>query len=179
MRARKKALNDYPEHGSDISMYDFIMHPRQGMPRIIEYFNAWNAELDKIGEILVIRYEDMRADPAAVLKQVVEFTGALGTDEQIRNAVEYARYENMKKLEEKRVFRLAGVRMLPGDKKNPDSYKVRRAKVGGYRDYYTDEEVATIDAYLAAHLAPELKYAIEPLAVSDLGGGEAATRTSG
>jgi hypothetical protein len=39
--------------------------------------------------------------------------------------------------------------MMPRDKDNPDSYKVRRAKVGGYRDYFTDEEVAAIDARLA------------------------------
>ncbi len=172
MRTRKKALNDYPEHGSDISMFDFMMHPHQGMPRIIEYFNGWNADVDNIGDILIIRYEDMRAEPEKVLKQVVDFTDTPGTDEQIAEAVEYARYENMKKLEEKSVFRLAGGRMQPGDKKNPDSYKVRRAKVGGYRDYYTDEEVARIDAYMAEHLAPEFAYTSEPLQVPELGGDE-------
>ncbi len=163
MRVRKKKLNDYPPHGSDISMYDFMMHPHQGMPRIIEYFNAWNAELDKIRDILVIRYEDMRADPHGVLKQVLEFTATPGTDAQIAEAVDYAHYENMKKLEQKSAFRLAGGRMQPGDRKNPDSYKVRRAKVGGYRDYYTDEQVAAIDAYMAEHLSPAFNYSREPL----------------
>ena len=105
-----------------------------------------------------------------MLKQVVDFTGTPGTDEQIAEAVEYARYENMKKLEEKSVFRLAGGRMQPGDKKNPDSFKVRRAKVGGYRDYYTDEEVSQIDAYMAAHLSSDFNYTSEPLVVPELGG---------
>jgi hypothetical protein len=48
--------------------------------------------------------------------------------------------------------------MMPGDKDNPDSFKVRRAKVGGYRDYFTDEEVAAIDAKLAAELDPLFGY---------------------
>ena len=135
------------------------------MPRIIEYFNGWNVELDKIQNILVIRYEDMRANPETVLKQVLEFTGTPGTDEQIAKAVEYARYENMKKLEEKSVFQLSGGRMQPGDRNNPDSYKVRRAKVGGYRDYYTDAQVAAIDAYMAEHLSPEFNYSTEPLTI--------------
>ncbi len=169
MRVRKKKLNDYPEHGSDISMYDFMMHPHQGLPRIIEYLNSWNAELEKIHEILVIRYEDMRTDPENVLQQVLEFTNTPGTKEQIADAIEYARYENMKKLEEKSAFRFAGGRMQPGDKKNPDSYKVRRAKVGGYRDYYTDEQVAAIDAYLAEHLSSAFNYTSEPIMVPDSG----------
>ena len=44
----------------------------------------------------------------------------------------------MRKLEEKSTFWLAGSRMKPGDKANPNSFKVRRAKVGGYRDYFDD-----------------------------------------
>ena len=64
----------------------------------------------------------------------------------------------MKKMESKQQFRLAGGRMMPRDKNNPNSYKVRRAKVGGYRDYFTDEEVAAIDAQLAQTLDPMFQY---------------------
>ena len=64
----------------------------------------------------------------------------------------------MKKMESKKQFRFAGGRMMPRDKDNPDSYKVRRAKVGGYRDYFTDEEVAAIDARVAAELDPLFRY---------------------
>ena len=49
-------------------------------------------------------------------------------------------------------------RMMPRDKDNPDSYKVRRAKVGGYRDYFTDEEVAVIDRLVADALDPMFRY---------------------
>jgi hypothetical protein len=48
--------------------------------------------------------------------------------------------------------------MMPRDKDNPNSYKVRRAKVGGYRDYFTDEEVAAIDQRLAETLHPLFSY---------------------
>jgi hypothetical protein len=37
---------------------------------------------------------------------------------------------------------LSRYRLTPGDPANPESYKVRQAKVGGYRDYFTDTEVA-------------------------------------
>ena len=76
----------------------------------------------------------------------------------MRAAVEFARYDNMKKMEQKRSFWLSGGRMKPRDRKNPNSYKVRRAKVGGYRDYFDDEQLAAIDGYVDEHLLPGFGY---------------------
>jgi alcohol sulfotransferase len=52
------------------------------------------------------------------------------------------------------------MRMIPGDKNNPDSYKVRRAKVGGYRDYFDDDQVQQIDSYIRANLDPVFGYEV-------------------
>ena len=51
--------------------------------------------------------------------------------------------------------------MTPRDSANPDSYKVRRAKVGGYRDYFDDEQVARIDELVRSKLSPLYGYAGE------------------
>ena len=48
--------------------------------------------------------------------------------------------------------------MAPGNRANPDSYKVRRAKVGGYRDYFTAEQVAELEALMRARLSPRFGY---------------------
>jgi hypothetical protein len=64
----------------------------------------------------------------------------------------------MKKMEEKRTFWLSGGRMVPKDRSNPNSYKVRRAKVGGYKDYFDDQQVEQIEAYVAEHLSPFFAY---------------------
>jgi alcohol sulfotransferase len=58
------------------------------------------------------------------------------------------------------VFWLSGIRLRPGDRANPDSYKVRRAKVGGWRDYFDDRESAAIDAMLAARPLPLFGYGV-------------------
>jgi alcohol sulfotransferase len=89
---------------------------------------------------------------------MLDFMQVDATETQVNAAVDYSSYENMKKMEGSQQLRLAGGRMMPRDKDNPDSFKVRRAKVGGYRDYFTDEEVATIDARLAETLAPLFNY---------------------
>jgi alcohol sulfotransferase len=67
----------------------------------------------------------------------------------------------MKQLEQNRVFWLSGLRLRPGDRANPQSYKVRRAKVGGWRDYFDDQQVAAIDAFLAARPKPPFGYGAE------------------
>jgi hypothetical protein len=158
MRPHKMLLNEYPPKGSDVSIYDFVTNPKVGVPRIIDYFNGWAQFSPDRDDLLLIRYEDMRTEPEAVMKKVFDFVGTPGTEEQIRQAVEFASYDNMKKLESKKVFWASGARVKPGDRKNPDSFKVRRAKVGGYRDYFDDEQVAVIDRMVRERLDPVFGY---------------------
>jgi hypothetical protein len=41
---------------------------------------------------------------------------------------------------------------------NPNTYKVRRAKVGGYRDDFTPEQLASIDTLMTDRLLPVFGY---------------------
>ncbi len=158
MRPAKKLLNDYPPDGADISLFDFVMNPDCGVPKIIRYFNGWEEAMPELNGVLVVRYEDMRTDTGQWLGKVLEFIGTPGTEEQVREAVEFAAYDNMKKLEAKKTFKSSGARVVPGDRNNPDSYKVRRAKVGGYRDYFDDGQVARIDRLVDTTLSPSFGY---------------------
>ena len=123
-----------------------------------DFLNLWAKEADKVAHFHLLRYEDLRARPHEELRKLLEFMQVEATEEQVNAAVEYSSYENMKKMESRQQFRLSGGRMMPRDKDNPDSYKVRRAKVGGYRDYFSDEEVAAIDRQLTETLDPLLGY---------------------
>ena len=161
MRPVKKMLNDYPAHGADVSLFDFVMNRDVGLPEIIGFLETWQRELPHVAGSLVVRYEDMRADPESALRAVLAFLGTPGADAQIRDAVGYAAYDNMKQLEQQRVFWLSGLRLRPGDSSNPQSYKVRRGKVGGWRDYFDDREVAAIEGLLAASPKPPFGYGAE------------------
>ena len=159
IKPSKVTINNYPPQGSDISLFDFVMGDNGGgMKAVTDYLNLWAAETDKVKAFHLLRYEDLRSNTREELRRLLDFMQVDATDAQVEAAVEYSSYENMKKMESKEQFRLAGGRMMPRDKDNPDSYKVRRAKVGGYRDYFTDEEVAAIDARLAADLDPLFRY---------------------
>jgi hypothetical protein len=121
---------------------------------VIGFLNRWQQVAGTGPNRLLITYEEMRAQPEAVLRRVMAFIGGEYTDSAIVQAVEFASFENLKELERKSFF--TGNRLRPGDASDEDSFKVRRAKVGGYRDYFTPEEIAAIDKMTAERLVPEL-----------------------
>ncbi len=153
LKPSKVAINNYPPRGADISLFDFVVGDNGGgMQEVIDYLNLWAREADKLDNFHLLRYEDLRVEPHRYLRELLDFMQVSASEEQVNAAVDYASYENMKKMESKQQFRLAGGRMMPRDKDNPDSYKVRRAKVGGYRDYFSDREADSIDRCLAETL---------------------------
>ena len=161
MRAAKKQLNDYPTDEA-ISIFDFAMGAGAGLPKIIDFMNLWAAEAPRIEQFLLVRYEDLRRDPEAELRRIVRFLDGAEDAASVRHAVWYASVENMRSMEQRRTFWLAGTRMTARDQANPDSFKVRRAKVGGYRDYFDDDQIARLDELVRAKLAPIYGYAADP-----------------
>jgi hypothetical protein len=158
MKRKKTRVNRYPPKGAEVSLYDFLMDPDYGLVRCVDFLNGWAREAERIPELLVVRYEDMRRDPVKILSEIVAFLGTEAPSDVIEQAVDYASVERMRQRESANTSRLAGGRMKPGDPDNVDSYKVRRAKVGGYRDYFSDDQVETIDAWVDAHLTPAFGY---------------------
>ena len=149
------------QHGSDISLFDFVMAPGSGLPRIIEFMNQWADELPKVQSHLLVRYEDLRASPAEGFGRVVAFFGERVEPVWIEDAVGYSSVENMRAMESSSRRQQSGGRLTPGDRENPDSHKVRRAVVAGYRDYFDDEQIDQIDALVRTKLSHRFGYTSE------------------
>ena len=167
MRPGKKSLNDYPDHGADMELFPFMKDTAAGLPKVIDYLNLWATEAPKCKDFLLVRYEDMRSDTAGTLKRILDFIGTPGNEEQIRAAVEFASVENMRSMELKRTFWLSGSRMVAKDKDNPNSFKVRKAKVGGYRDYFDDAQAAELEGMVARDLLPFYDFPMGARAAAD------------
>ena len=155
MKPNKKDINAYPM--DDLAPFDFVMSDA-GLPKVIEFMNLWAKEAPKIGEFMVVRYEDLRARPEDTLRRLLEFLGAPAAEAQIADAVAFASYDNMKQMEQQRVFWLSGGRLVPKDRSNPNSYKVRRGKVAGYRDDFEAAQLAEIDRLVETTLDPLYGY---------------------
>jgi hypothetical protein len=158
MKPNKVALNRYPARGQDLGIFDFVTREYAGLTRTIDFMNGWAGEAGQSDDLLVVRYEDMRAHPERILGRILAFMGTPGTEDEIREAVAFASFENMRKMEANSTFWLSGGRMRPRDRKNPQSFKTRRGKVGGYRDHFDDGEIAEIDRRIAEQLSPVFGY---------------------
>ena len=157
IRRRKKIINAYPL--DDLGVYDFIAGEAAGIPKIIRFMNGWAHELDRLPALSLLRYEDLRADSHHELRRLLGFLGQSPTDAEIEDAVTYASIENMRNLERENSGKLGfNTRLKPADANDPSSFKVRRGKVGGWRDYLTPEEAEKIDRMVQSGLSPLFRY---------------------
>ena len=65
------------------------------------------------------------------------------SDREIEEAVAFGAFDNLRNLERQGFFRQGGLTLR--NPKDPESFKVRRAKVGGFRDYFTAAQVAELE----------------------------------
>jgi hypothetical protein len=142
-----------------LSMFDFVMTSQVGLPSIIAYLNSWVPNLERLENVRMLRYEDMRARPVEVLGGLVDFLQAPFSKDEIQEAVDFSDFDNLKKLEGENFFNNS--RLRPADPDDPDSFKVRRGKVGGYADYFDDEQIAAMEGLVRSRLSPFFNYESE------------------
>jgi hypothetical protein len=159
MVSRKKVINDYPLDDAT-SVHDFIAGGNAGIPKIISFMNQWADALDSMPKLLVVKYEDLRADTKGQLRRILEFIGEQPVEADIEDAVTFASIDNMRRMETENAAKSGAHRsMKPGNADDPSSFKVRRGKVGGWRDYVTEEQANALDAQVRETLNPVYGYA--------------------
>ncbi len=134
----------------------FIREPFT-LPRIIGYMNLWHLEMkSREKDFLVLRYEQTKKDPFGELKKVTKFLEIDASDEMIEEAVRYGSVENMRKLEIKDHFKHDKLR--PANPNDIDSYKVRKAKAGSYKEELNEEDIAYLNQQISEKLMKEIGY---------------------
>jgi len=121
------------------SVSDMLRDRRFGVRAIINTMNDWIDEFSRRDNFILIRYEALRASPAEYFRDLLALLGESAPDmTMFQEALAFSGFENMQKLEAAGAFDSKILR--PGDVRDPESFKVRRGKVGGYREYLSLED---------------------------------------
>lgn len=132
------------------SMGGFARNPHIGIRRIVALMN----HLAKHSEALdapFFHYEDLRADPEARFEELLSAAGDIVDAGIVREAVEYASFENMRRMEESGRH---GKRLVSRRSNDPNSLKTRKAEVHGYRKELGRTTIEFVEDYLHQHLDP-------------------------
>ncbi len=139
-----------------IPLWEFVMHPELGLPGLIDYHNQWAEFFAGRDNALIVRYEDLRANTRAALQRITAQLGETFSEGELDEAVEFASFDNLRRLEEANYFHNASLRLQ--DRSDPKRYKVRRGKVGGFRDDFEPAQADKMEALVRARLNPVLGY---------------------
>jgi len=139
------------------STSEFIRCEIFGISRLLRYFQVWDKEIKTSDrEINVIRYEDFHSDTKKHLRELLEWIRKVTktqfdiSDDLIDTCVEYASFENMHKMEKERVYEKWGA-LRPGNIDDPNTFKTRRGKVGGYKSSLSFEDIEYCNQQMAEH----------------------------
>ena len=110
---------------------------RQQLPGWSGYMLSWLEQKDI--PVHLLRYEDLHADTIGTFRRALRFAGRQASEEEIRQAVHFANFSELKKQEEERGFREA-------PRPNAGGQFFRRGVGGDWRDELTQEQVTRIES---------------------------------
>ncbi|MBO6937664.1 MAG: sulfotransferase domain-containing protein [Deltaproteobacteria bacterium] len=128
---------------------EFIRQPRGSIRTMIRYYDIWAEHRNVPERIELFRYRDVHADPHGSLRRALDLLGLSAIDDGIvAQAVRDSSFESLRRQELGGVH--ASSRLRPGRRGDSESLKVRRGKVGGYRDYLDEAQIAWIDEQIGS-----------------------------
>jgi hypothetical protein len=116
---------------------EFLRHPGFGVEKICKFNRAWLDNLAGRENVLVFSFEDMKFRPEETLAKVMAFSRVSDCDiDWLVRQSDFARMKAAEKSGKARHLKLRQAKS--GD---PDSAKVRRGKVRGYREYLDETTI--------------------------------------
>ncbi len=117
---------------------DFIRDPLHGVEKIVRFNLTWLERGSCLGDFLPITYEAISAQPVDVLRMIITFVGSGRCNQDLARVVANNTFDNMRRREAAG----DGRSLTRRDVDNPESYKMRRGKVGGYVDYLSASDIS-------------------------------------
>jgi hypothetical protein len=158
--------------GYDGTLPQMLEDPVWGIEKFFRFYTLWDAHSSRKLGLMLIRYEDMRAKPRALFRDLLGYLGIPVQEDAFARAVADADFESMKQVElsgSAPRYRSSGLNIFAtGDTSNSDALHVRRGKVGGYTDYLEPKDIDRLAARIAERLPQSLGYGAPARATESL-----------
>ena len=134
-----RRTKETPDELKQMSASELLRDPAFGIESMVEIMNSWLAEWSDRADFLLLRYEGLRSDPGPEFRRLLQVLGERRLEEKaFSHALEFSDFGHMKKLEGAGAF--ASKILRAGDTKDPESFKVRRGRIGGFEDYLSPND---------------------------------------
>ena len=133
----------------------FLRDSEVGVADLVRYLNSW-APCLQTSRALVLTYEQLRHDPETGFLRLAAHLGIQTERAVARAALSQASFERMREVE-----RRFGIEGYDYDWTDPEARRVRRAQIGGYRDYLDEQDCRYISTECAQGLAPAARALLE------------------
>lgn len=141
---------------------DFVLGSDR-IERLVQRVHAFDQLTKAVPRGQLFQYETFRREPTLQLAQMLEAIGCAVDHDHVEAAVEFARFDRLKQREAESFYQSEILR--PGDPAEPNSFKVRRGQVGGYKDELTAEQIDRLDQRIDALMSHGLGYRSDERAV--------------
>ncbi|WP_462281017.1 sulfotransferase domain-containing protein [Salinivirga cyanobacteriivorans] len=132
----------------------FIYESLTGIDKVIAFFNMWYENRDQLQDFLLLGYEGLHQHTLKNFNRIIEFTKVKYDADIAKMSVEYSSFSNMKKMEAS--GNLKEPWMKPGAKGQKNSMKIRKGKVGSFREELDAKDIQYLNNRIKEQLNPDL-----------------------
>jgi hypothetical protein len=120
---------------------DYAFDDVGGADSFIAFYNNWWDNRDVPSRFVIVRYEDVVADPVRELRRIVNVLAwPSGITEILPEVANWGSFANLRALTARSPLHELG----PTDGSDSESYKFRRGRAGGYERYLSREEAGLL-----------------------------------
>lgn len=150
----------YRENIYTDTISDFIHDDLIGIRKIVAFMNMWLESGYHLDDFLLITYEQLHQNPYIVFREILEFCEVPVISACLEQSVVESSFEKMKQGEIRQKKQEPWLR--PGTKNSESSMKIRKGKIGSYKEELSSEDIIFLDEIINKTLTSQLPYGSFP-----------------
>jgi len=138
------------------SLSAFMRDDLVGISKVIAFMNIWLENSHVPESFHLLTYEQLHTDPILSFRKFLKFMDIPVVPEFVQAVVKESSFEKMKKMELNGSFKEPW--MSPGSKDTNRSVKIRKGKVGGFRQELSIKDIEFLNDVIRSELSSKLPY---------------------